>query len=263
MPVFPLPRIDLPEFGDAVWLPSWMCTCHRQCLELMLRAGGYYKGAVRLYADWARTSERVLDLGSGAGGAITIMLDEPHEDLRLPCIVLSDIQPQCDLYRHLQLRHGPQRIAYRSEPVAAQTAILEHGASYSVCSAFHHLPPEAAAQVIQAIIHTKSRLLILEPFTRNGSTILQMVLLTPVAILLGMTLPFRRGCWSWKAFLCCTLLPIVPLMVHIDGIISVLRTYAASDVLALLPPDLHCRVQKPDLQSASYVRLNWLAISGV
>jgi hypothetical protein len=54
----------------------------------------------------------------------------------------------------------------------------------------------------------------------------------------GMLAPFFCARFSWKKLLVTTLIPIIPLMVQFDGIMSCFRSYTVDELESFLPQDL-------------------------
>ena len=96
-------------------------------------------------------------------------------------------------------------------------------------TAFHHFAPEAAREVLRDAVSQGTPIAVFEATKRNAICVL-FTLLTPIITLLVMprVRPFR-----WTNLLFTYLIPVVPLMVVWDGVVSCLRTYDVDELRAL------------------------------
>lgn len=96
--------------------------------------------------------------------------------------------------------------------------------------AFHHFCPPAARAVLEDAERSGTPIAIFEATKRNATCFLFMFL-TPIVTVLMMprVRPFR-----WTNLLFTYLVPLVPLMVLWDGVVSCLRTYDARELRALV-----------------------------
>ena len=178
--------------------------------------------------------KRVLDLGSGGGGPVGTMLEGAMErGSCMPKIILSDAFPSNAHFEDMVGRYGAEHIGYRGDPVAAQAVAPGDGRLRSLCSVFHHFSRVDARRVVEDAAAGSDGVFIMEPFPRTVGHLLLVLLSGPFVY---MAAPFfARGGFSFRKFLICTLLPIVPLMVLFDGCVSVLRTYAPGEIMAMFP----------------------------
>ncbi len=226
------------EFGDQQWMSGWIREGYLDCLNFGLRVGGQFRQLHTVFADWTKRNEHlpILDLGSGGGGPIETMLREAHRSrTRLPQIFLSDLHPSVDHYARLSSAFSSQQLSFISQPVSAtQTAHLQFTLR-SLCATFHHFRPETARDVIRDALTCGRSLLIVEPLQRDLRHLLLVLLSGPFAYMLA---PLFASRWSWRKFLFTSIVPILPLMVMWDGVVSVLRTYTASEIKSLVPEEL-------------------------
>ncbi len=236
-PTFP-PRMQLFECCDQPWLKGVWREAYMDGLDFLFKLGGVYQNMHKPYTRWAQEAghDHVLDLGSGNGGPAATMLKASEKTkMTMPHIILSDLHPDLGSFERLN-REFPEKAGYRSDAVDALNlpdTNDTHPRLLSICSAFHHFPPAQAAQLIQNATKHADGLFIMEVFTRNLVTPIQ-----PLFNLLPLMLaPFFARRFSFKKVLISTLIPILPLMIIFDGIISALRSYNEDEFFEMIPPE--------------------------
>ena len=93
-------------------------------------------------------------------------------------------------------------------------------------ASFHHLPPKRAREVLRDAFEHRQTICILEATSRAPAAIASM-LLVPLLVLL-LTPKVRPVSWVQIAFT--YLVPILPLVILWDGIVSQLRTYSVKEL---------------------------------
>lgn len=228
-------RHCLFEFCDQPWLKGWLREAYVDCLNFVLKVPGIYAHMLGPYSQWAAgtRSDKILDLASGGGGPIdTLLRNAEKTETPLPQILLSDLFPDIRRYKQLECEHGTERISYLEEKTDATEISQMNSIPRSICSAFHHFSEEQARRILEDSAKNSSGIFLMEPLQRDLPHFLFMILSGPF---LGMLTPFFSHRFSVKNLLVCTLIPIIPLMVQFDGIISVLRSYNNEEICALFP----------------------------
>ncbi len=231
-------RLHLFEFGDQPWLKGWLREVYMECLHFLFKKGGHYRHMHRPFCNWVQNSRSkiVLDLASGGGSPIDTILNAiHHENNESPKVILSDLYPNLKQFESLRKWHGDEKIDYLSTPVPAHHLTNPKARLRSICSALHHFRPVDAQQIVSDALINGDGIFILEPFQRNLRHLLMLFLSGPFA---GMLMPFSSRPFRWRTFFVCTLVPIVPLMIQFDGIISVLRTYTFDEILDMISPSI-------------------------
>jgi hypothetical protein len=170
----------------------------------------------------------VTDLCSGSGlPAICLISSLRDSDIKLTCT---------DLYPQPPKQHLTNK--YKSEVCDVLTLEPDHNSVYTMFNAFHHFTDLQKKQIIQRMLHQKSRFLfaeILEP---------GMLSLITVAIAsIGGTLLFTPLIkpFSWRRLLLTYIIPVNIMTVFIDGIISVFRATSAEKLQQLFARDIENR----------------------
>ncbi len=163
-------RRQLFEFQDEPWFPS----VAREGLVEILSLGIRYSGLARALAPaFARVVERVdeprvLDLCSGAGGPVVLLLEalaargEP-----LPRVLLSDLYPNVAAWTRLR-EQWPDHVDFVAEPVDATRIPSElPGGVVTIVNGLHHFPLSVAREVIAEVARRRAALFVAECFPRD------------------------------------------------------------------------------------------------
>ncbi len=95
---------------------------------------------------------------------------------------------------------------------------------------FHHFKPKQAVQIVQNSVNSNQPIGIFEIQDRSVSSIIAMLLL-PISVLL--TTPFIKP-FSLLRLLFTYIIPIIPIIVLWDGVVSSLRTYSVDEMQQLI-----------------------------
>lgn len=229
-------RLHLVELEDLPWIPAPIRNALTGYLQAMLDAADPYGAIVPVLADAVRRSDaaRIVDLCSGGGG--------PWKRLRAALVREGVTVPilLTDRYPNLGAAHAATGDADSEAGVPPIT--MHHGSVDATCvpgtlggfrtmfTAFHHFAPDAARTVLRDAVARGEPIAVFEATKRNALCI-AVTLLSPIATLVMMprVKPFR-----WTNLLFTYLVPVVPLMVLWDGIVSCLRTYEVDELRALV-----------------------------
>jgi len=97
-------------------------------------------------------------------------------------------------------------------------------------SSFHHFSPDQARSILADAVSKRQGIAIAESTQRHVLT-LSYMLVTPV--LVWMATPFYRN-FSWRRVFWTYCLPIIPLVVLFDGLVSCMRTYTPDELQGLV-----------------------------
>ena len=205
------------EFGDQPWLPSLL----RDAETAYMSAGYRLLPLSQRWAEKISTVLRldkpaeILDLCSGSGGAMDLIVKDLEKrgfDVR---VQLSDLYPN----RSATVR---EQISWLPAPVDATRVPPELAGVRTMFSAFHHFRPDAAKGILRDAFDHRRPICIFE--SGQGTLIgVAMTLLIPVNVLALM--PFARP-FRWGYLLFTDLIPLMPLIIFWDGIVSMLRIYS-------------------------------------
>jgi hypothetical protein len=226
-------RVLWTELNDLSYLPKVFKEPYINCLGFVLNVGGYYRGLASILEDLMEqtSSTQVQDLGSGSATHIRAVLKSWPSQKQPPKVVISDLNPCLPIFKRLAKQFPNVQATLQSVNMA--TAKILPGSTVILCSCFHHLSDKEAHNALRNIGKQASAVLIIEPIERTALYFLKHLLLLIPSVVLGMLTPlFHR--WSIQNFLFCTVFPVAPLMVQVDCLISILRSFRFEEIKDLL-----------------------------
>ena len=216
------------EFMDQSWIPASLHATLRDVLGFHLRVTllNYYRWAAdSTLATAQRTGvHRVSEVGAGAAGFsenLAKLIRERRADVE---VEISDLRPDSERYRALEaafpgiLRARTESVDFVSTRSDAELVVLS--------AAFHHIPWAAREPVLRAL--SARRVMVFESVTRNVRSILGCA----IGFLPAMATPLYfigtpEG--RWRRFVWCWLVPVAPIMVAWDGVVSCLRCWTEDE----------------------------------
>ncbi|NOT59081.1 MAG: class I SAM-dependent methyltransferase [Acidobacteria bacterium] len=217
-------RFHLIEIHEQAWCPAVIRDCATDYLQHVIHAANAYEPiAERLTNARARTGATcIVDLCSGGGGPWSRL-----EPALAACCPELEIY-LTDLHRNLTAsqRHASDRIKSYAESVNALRVPPELTGFRTLFTSFHHFKPDEARAILRDAVASRSGIGIFEGTQRRPREVLGM-LLTPLIV--WLLTPFIRP-FRWTRLLWTYLLPVVPLVVVFDGVVSVLRSYTVAEL---------------------------------
>lgn len=221
-------RLQLVELEDLPWFPATLRDMATDYLQIMLHISNpYAPAAARLRrALEAVGGGEILDIASGGGGPWSRLLPLLEDSAR---VTLSDRYPNVAAFEQAR-RGAPGLLGYRREPVDATAVPPGLAGLRTIFSAFHHFPPELGRAIIADAVRQGRGIAIFEATQRNAATLLPM-LATP--LLVWLLTPLIRPLSAARLALT-YLLPVIPAVVLIDGVVSCLRSYTPAELRELV-----------------------------
>ncbi len=225
-------RIHLIEIQEQQWCPAGIrdgLTGLIQCIaDIMPVYDGMLPPLIR--AMRYSGSTRVIDFCSGSGGPWRQLLkwlpkngEVPHE------IVLTDLYPNHRAFSELK-RISKGRINFIRNRVDATDVPRDLEGFRTFFASFHHFRPETARSVLRDVVKNKTGIGIFEMSEHGLGSILVIAL---ASIFLALTLiPFVRP-FKWSLIFWTYILPILPIVLLFDGVVSALRTYSPKELTEL------------------------------
>lgn len=226
-----LKQIQLAEIHDQPWCPKVIRNGVTDFLQYSTNYWGQYTPLLPTLCYFLQrvNARQIIDLCSGGcgpwqglygtisrafGKSFRIILTDRYPNL-------AAFQLACDLSGGI--------IDFRGEPVDACALPKGLFGFRTLFGSFHHFSPAQAKQVLQDAVDSGQGIGIFEMTDRRLVTVLTM-LTAPFFVLLHTPKirPFR-----WSRLLLTYLLPVVPLLVMVDGIISCLRSYTTEELTAM------------------------------
>lgn len=225
-------RIHLFEFGDLRWFPALWRDLATEYLQSTQSSGPLPRYvAERLGELLGRLdAKQIVDLCSGAGGPLAAVIRELEARGRTVTVTLTDRFPNRRALEGVCAQSGGA-IQYRSNPIDAAAVPESLVGVRTLFSALHHFRPAAARAILCDAAQKRQGIGVFEFMDRRPLPLLFFALLIPIVVWLvtPSIRPFR-----WSRLLWTYLIPVVPLVVWWDGIVSALRIYDREELQELL-----------------------------
>ena len=204
-----------------------------EVLNLANRYAGFARALAPPFAGALRESRaaNVLDLCSGAGGPVTLLLDCLDEiDEPLPSVTLSDLYPNIGTWRRI-VEQWPERVDFVDRPVDAThiPADLE-GDMVTVVNALHHFPPKVVEELFREVTQRGSSIFIAEAFARSFGRASAYI---PALITAAAVNPFVCERRRFGKLLITFAFPVFMLTGGWDWAVSTMRIYQPDELIAI------------------------------
>jgi hypothetical protein len=236
------------EVLDQAWCPAAVRHGATDCLEAIISRTDVYRGvqAEIFRAIGDSGSARVVDLCSGGGGPWLSpgwrSALAQHAPLK---VVLTDKFPSSVLSARLQ---QDASITCLDVPVDAVSVPESLRGFRTIFSSFHHFPDAVAREVLGDAVRRGESFAMAEVTSRTPRAF-ATILFMPV--LVWLLTPFMRP-FRWSRLLLTYLVPLIPLVVLWDGMVSCFRTRTPQELLEL------SRSFPQYEWTAGYAKGNWL-----
>ncbi len=225
-------RMHLMEIHEQAWCPVAVRNGATDCLNLLANVGQQYRQSLPLIwqALHATQSERVIDLCSGGGGPWFSLARQLEAVQEWPVqIVLTDRYPS-ETAMQMTMHRANDPIHYLPDPVDATQVPKTLTGLRTLFTAFHHFPPHIAQNILQNAVNNRQGIAIFEQTRRHPLALLLMLVLPWLALLtVPFMRPFRLSRLFWTY-----LIPAIPMVLCVDGIVSCLRTYSTGELDAMI-----------------------------
>lgn len=221
-------RMHLIEISDEAWCPQTIKDAVTDYCRFILDVTKFYKPVVPLLAEALRRTgtRRVLDLCSGAAGPWTWLqrlLREMGVDV---AVCLSDKYPNIKAFEQAR-RLTQHAVTFHPEPVDATRVPSKLSGFRTIFTAFHHLRPDQARAVLADAVAKGEGIAVFEAVPRSILLAILAALVTPLRVL--VTTPFIRP-FRWSRLLWTYLIPVVPMVLSFDSLVSCLRIYSVQEL---------------------------------
>jgi len=231
-------RIQFIEIHEQAWFPSTLRDRVTDALQFGFNLLKVYAPTVPLLAGAleataarpgeARDGCSVVDLCSGAGGPwldLARRLGTRAPGLR---ILLTDKYPNLAAFGNAAAA-GEDRLRFYPGSVDAKNVPVKLKGLRTLFTSFHHFAPEEAQAILQNAVDAGEGIGIFEVSRRAQVTI---ALVLPLVLVMWLGTPWIRP-FRWSRLLWTYLVPVVPLVLWFDGVVSCLRTYCPEELRAL------------------------------
>lgn len=223
-------RIHLFEFEDQNWLPSFIRNYMTDFLQFLSNKTPMYKGIVPVIEKGLKESNtnQIIDLGSGGGGGLIWLNKELRKNNPGLKILLTDYFPNIPAFEHTQKE--ADNFEFIRTPIDARNVPENLNGLRTQFLSLHHFKPKDAQQILQNAVDSNSSIAIFEGQERSFQSIMAMIF-SPFTVLL--TAPFIKP-FKIGRIIFTYLIPIVPVLILWDGVVSSLRTYSVDEMNALV-----------------------------
>lgn len=223
-------RIHLFEFEDQKWFPSFLRNYGTDFLQFLSNKSKMYHAIVPILEKGLQKSHtnQIIDLGSGGGGGLIWLNSELKKNTPNLKITLSDFYPNIAAFEYS--KQQADNFEYIETSVDARNVPAELKGLRTQFLSLHHFKPADAKKILQNAVDTNNSIAIFEAQERSLPSIIAM-LFSPLIVLL--TTPFIRP-FTIGRILFTYIIPVVPLFVLWDGVVSSLRTYSLDEMNGLV-----------------------------
>ncbi|MEY3009869.1 MAG: hypothetical protein RLZZ314_511 [Bacteroidota bacterium] len=176
----------------------------------------------------ASKTSQIVDLGSGGGGGLMWIASELNRESERVRIVMTDWYPHVQAFQRSSAQ--APGLDFVEQPVDARAVPRELKGLRTLFLSFHHFREDDACGILQDAIHAGQPVAIFEAQDRSLVSLLAMAF-SPITLLLCT--PWIRPWNGWR-LLFTYLIPILPMLVMWDGVVSSLRTYSESELRDLV-----------------------------
>lgn len=224
-------RFHLIEVLDQAWCPADVRDAVTDYLQFSISLNNPYQAVLPRLAEALRASHAdwIVDLCAGAGGPWGQLRPALERMLARPlALVLTDRFP----HRPAAGASASDRAAPAALTLAADARALPIGAPVfrTIFAGFHHFAPPDARAILQDALRQRHGIGIFEA-TQRRLPAMALVALSAASLL--VTTPFIRP-WRWSRLLWTYVVPLVPLVLVFDGVVSCLRTYTPDEMRDLV-----------------------------
>ncbi|MCR9292149.1 MAG: hypothetical protein NXI32_05485 [bacterium] len=223
-------RLHLFEFEDQPWFPATIRDCMTDYLSHVVNQFNFYEAIVPILEKGVNKSQccRIIDMGTGAGGGWPKLAELLVQRLPSLQIVLTDFYPNYSSLQRL-VSNGNSVMTFEPDSIDARDVPDRLRGLRTQFLSFHHFNMQDARRILQNAVDARQPIAIFEAQKRDVAHLIQFAL-SPLGVwLLSPAIrPFK-----WSRLFLTYLLPVVPLCVFWDGLVSVLRTYNEDELIEL------------------------------
>ncbi|MDA0946818.1 MAG: hypothetical protein O2791_07145 [Bacteroidetes bacterium] len=222
--------MHLFEFEDQRWLPASLRNFMTDFLSFLANKTQMYRPIIPTLERGIRASKtsQIVDLGSGGGGGLMWIASELNRESERVRIVMTDWYPHVQAFQRSSAQ--APGLDFVEQPVDARAVPRELKGLRTLFLSFHHFREDDACGILQDAIHAGQPVAIFEAQDRSLVSLLAMAF-SPITLLLCT--PWIRPWNGWR-LLFTYLIPILPMLVMWDGVVSSLRTYSESELRDLV-----------------------------
>jgi hypothetical protein len=239
-------RVQFIELHEKPWFPSSLRADVTDALQFGFNLLHAYapiapllQSVIDSTANQTSTQQSIVDMCSGGGGPWPDLSRKLHAgDSAGLKICLTDKYPNLEAFQSVSAS-SDHHITFCPESVDAMNVPDALKGLRTMFTSFHHFPPEDARAILQNAVDAGESIGIFEATKRAPSTI---GLIFAGILLLFLHTPRIRP-FRWSRLLWTYLIPIIPLVLLFDGVVSCLRTYRPQELREIVERLTSCQYQ--------------------
>jgi hypothetical protein len=239
-------RVQFIELHEQPWFPSFLRDDVTDAVQFgynLIKAYAPIAPLLQSVIDSSANSttdrQSIVDLCSGGGGPwldLSRTLRNAEGDSAGLQILLTDKYPNLDAFRSVSAS-SDHRITFYSDSVDAMNVPRALKGLRTMFTSFHHFSPEDARAILQNAVDAGESVGIFE-ITRRAPSAIGFIFAG--ILLLFLHIPRIRP-FRWSRLLWTYLIPIIPLVMLFDGIVSCLRTYRPQELREIVEQLTACQ----------------------
>jgi len=196
-------------------------------LQILANTLKFYEGIIPILKKGLENSgnTQIIDLASGGGGGWLAVAESMKKEIPGVQITLTDYYPNISAFESTREKH-PDLFGFTSTSIDATDVPKDMKGLRTQFLSFHHFTPEMCSSILQNAVDARQPIAIFEFMERD---ILHLFKIGLIPASVYAFTPFIRP-FSIERLLYTFALPIVPLSIGFDGIVSVFRTYTPKEM---------------------------------
>jgi hypothetical protein len=243
-------RVQFIELHEQPWFPSSLRADVTDALQFGFNLLHAYEPIAPLLqnvidssVNGSNATQSIVDMCSGGGGpwldlARQLRCRDTEEDSAGLQVWLTDKYPNLEAFQSVSAL-SDHHITFYPEPVDAMKVPGALKGLRTMFTSFHHFSPEDARAILQNAVDAGESIGIFEATKRAPSTIGLIF----VGILLMFLHTPRIRPFRWSRLLWTYLIPVIPLVLLFDGVVSCLRTYRPQELREMVEKLTSCQYQ--------------------
>lgn len=223
-------RLHLFEFEDLDWFPGFLRNYGTDFLQFLSNKTKMWKPAIPLIEEALKNdgTNQIIDLASGGGGGFIYLNEELKKNTPDLKVLLTDYYPNISAFEYTAKQ--ADNFEYLDTSVDARNVPSKLKGLRTQFLSLHHFKRNDAIKILQNAVDSDSSIAIFEAQERSVASIVAMIF-SPITVLLVTPFirPFKIG-----RILFTYIIPIVPLFVLWDGVVSSLRTYSLNEMQEMI-----------------------------
>jgi hypothetical protein len=243
-------RVQFIELHEQPWFPASVRADVTDALQFGFNLLHAYdpiapllQSVIDSTGNGTNTTQSIVDMCSGGGGpwldlVRNLRSREAAVDSADVQVWLTDKYPNLEAFESVSASSN-HHIHFYPEPVDAMKVPRALKGLRTMFTSFHHFPPDDARAILQNAVNAGESIGIFEATKRDPSTI---GLIFAGVLLMFVHTPRIRP-FRWSRLLWTYLIPIIPLVLLFDGVVSCLRTYRPQELREMVEKLTSCQYQ--------------------